>query len=547
MKYLSIQYFTLLSMGILFSLHVQAQDKDFFTEADHFFRTYVSYGMVDYEAIAANPQALEALISQVETRKPQQDNGDQLKAFFINAYNLHVIHAVVQVWPIRSPQEVPGFFDRQKHTTRGQSLTLNQLEKELIFPMFPDARLHFVLVCGAIGCPPLTHFAYRPEQLEKQLDIQTKKALNHPDFVKVDDDRRRVELSQIFEWYTRDFAPRQSELLTYLNKYRYRTLPQDYQVGFYTYDWSLNGRGDALVTADASGSGDDGVIPTQKRSNIQYFTPSILLPKGKVEIKIFNNLYTQTAFRNGESQRVSLDERQTYFTGIIQFNYGISPTSRINIGFETDIFAVRQDQNEGSSPLRVFGNNQDGLNFNKAALGYFGPRIRVAPFRSIPNLSVTSTLLLPLRTDLELFDENDNRRFLAHNRVSWWTQFFYDKSFGKFQLFTEADFLYRFSTDQVSFDQDAFFRTPLTVFFSYFPTSRTTVNVNFQYSPAFAQRINDQGNKRWTYDRYFMQGGMGAKYQLTPEINLELLYTNFFASRNEGAGQTFNFGIVFIR
>ena len=44
-----------------------------------------------------------------------------------------------------------------------------------------------------------------------------------------------------------------------------------------------------------------------------------------------------------------------------------------------------------------------------------------------------------------------------------------------------------------------------------------------------------------------MQGGLGAKYQLTPELNLEVIYTNFFASKGEGAGETFNFGIVFIK
>ena len=48
---------------------------------------------------------------------------------------------------------------------------------------------------------------------------------------------------------------------------------------------------------------------------------------------------------------------------------------------------------------------------------------------------------------------------------------------------------------------------------------------------------------------YFVQSGLGGKYQLIPGLmELELLYTNFWAgSEGEGAGQTYNLGIRFIQ
>ena len=46
---------------------------------------------------------------------------------------------------------------------------------------------------------------------------------------------------------------------------------------------------------------------------------------------------------------------------------------------------------------------------------------------------------------------------------------------------------------------------------------------------------------------YYLQVGAGAKYQLTSSLNLELLYTNFITGVSNGAGQTYNLGLRYIR
>ena len=229
------------------------------------------------------------------------------------------------------------------------------------------------------------------------------------------------------------------------------------------YDWSLNALTKASVGGNLSEDGSSGL------SNIQRFTPSVLLRKGQVEAKLFNNLYTQTAFRNGEQELVDLNQRQSFYTGIFQFNYGVDRNSRWNLGFELNVHGVRYDADPSSSFLKVLGNDPNNLDFRKMAVSYAGPRIRFAPFRSIPKFSITSTFLFPLRNDLELLDDTGNQRFLAHNRASWWTQIFYDYSFGQFQLFTELDFLLRLPTDEVSFTQEAFFRYSGNSLFQLFP------------------------------------------------------------------------------
>ena len=532
------KYVFLLCFGFLsLSLSAQENTGSFFEEADQFFSQHVREGKIDYQQITADPKELYQLVRQVITYNLDDKNESTQKAFLINAYNIHVIKSVVDAWPIGSTQQVDGFFDAKKHVVAGESYTLDELEKQFIFGKFPDPRLHFVLVCAAIGCPPLTTFAYTPDSLESQLDQQTYKALNRSSFIQVNDAKQTVGISQIFQWYPKDFKVEHPTVLSYINSHRNDLIPDNYKISYYPYDWTINALGSLPGLVNPSG---------QASSNIQQFTPSVLLKKGQVEIKVFNNVYTQTAFRDNERQKVDLGQRETFYTGIFQFNYGVSQDRRWNVGFELDYQGVRLDQDLDSSPLRVLGTSTDNLIFQKHALTYIGPRIRFAPFRNIPKFSLTSTLQIPVSNDLELFADGQ-RRFLAHNRVNWWTQFFFDKTFGQWQLFTEVDFLYRFPTNQVSFNQDAFFLTPVIAFLSYFPNPKVTLNVNAQYWPTFQGLPGNSAGEGFSLSGDFVQLGIGGKYQLTPEVNLEVIYTNFATSRNNGAGQTFNFGIVFIK
>ncbi len=46
--------------------------------------------------------------------------------------------------------------------------------------------------------------------------------------------------------------------------------------------------------------------------NLQSITPSSIMKKGQVEIKLFNNLYTQQAFYNSSSEKQEIGFRETY-------------------------------------------------------------------------------------------------------------------------------------------------------------------------------------------------------------------------------------------
>jgi len=212
----------------------------FFSEADMFFSKHVKGGSVDYKAIQKKPEQLKRLASAIAAFDLKNADRNTEMAFWINAYNILVIQSVVNNYPIKSPLDVKGFFDTLKHLAAGEKLTLNEIENKKLREKFRDPRIHFVLVCAAQSCPPIINQVYLPAKLDEQLDARTKANLNDDDFIQVDSKARKVAISEIFKWYELDFITGGNTVLQYINRHRNEKIPEDYEVGFYQYDWSLN-------------------------------------------------------------------------------------------------------------------------------------------------------------------------------------------------------------------------------------------------------------------------------------------------------------------
>ncbi|GAA3577984.1 hypothetical protein GCM10022395_28350 [Snuella lapsa] len=211
----------------------------FFTEADAFFKANVVNGKVAYAAIKDNSGQLNRLLRLAETFTVSDKDESICKAFWVNAYNISVIKGIVDNYPIKSPLDKAGFFDRDTYKLAGEALTLNAVEHENLIAVYKDARFHFVLVCGALGCPPLISEAYMPATVDAQMDLQTKKALNGS-FLKVNSKRKRVEVSQIMAWYKKDFTANGATEIDFINRYRTEGIPNNYKLTYFTYNWNLN-------------------------------------------------------------------------------------------------------------------------------------------------------------------------------------------------------------------------------------------------------------------------------------------------------------------
>jgi hypothetical protein len=271
----------------------------------------------------------------------------------------------------------------------------------------------------------------------------------------------------------------------------------------------------------------------QGQSIIQTYTPSRLLPKGSWEVKLFNNLYTETRGAN-ENGEVSSRPRATFLTNILEGFVGVSPNARVNAGvivnFRSSLISSAEMEHPALDALR-YANNEE---FARSGVSYIAPSVRFTPFRSLPRLSFQSSLMLPV-----FEEESVNGVFFAERSTIWANKVYYDHSFanGDWQLFTELSFDYLFGPDEESYANDSGFM-PVSVFLSYFPSSNLTFYVNAQH----ARRI-DLGNN---FSQHFTLAGVGAKYQLTDALNLEISHAQFLIGNSSGLGATYNIGFRYV-
>ncbi len=230
MKHLLL--FTLLILTPFF-----AQSQNLFGDTDSFLKKYVDNGLVNYDVINNNTGELNNLVEAIaDFPLSKADKNTQL-AFYLNTYNILAIKNVINNYPLASPLDIDGFFDKLTHTVAGKDLTLNQIENDIIRPVFNDARIHFALVCVAKGCPKLAADAFTTDNVQQQLEKLTVNAMNDPQFIRVKGNT--VLASEIFKWYAVDFGDTKASILKYIDKYNNIDL-SGYSLDYYRYDWQLN-------------------------------------------------------------------------------------------------------------------------------------------------------------------------------------------------------------------------------------------------------------------------------------------------------------------
>jgi len=170
------------------------------------------------------------------------------KAFWIDVYNMAVIQGVLQYGPehLESVMHIEDFFSRSVYPIGGENLSLNAIEKQRLYQTYPDARLHFALVCAAQSCPPLYDEPFSDtDDLDRLLDSLTAESINDTLFVQFDHHRGEVLLSKLFDWYQKDYEKDAGSVLEFIAKYHQEgdaLLQRTWKKNFRDYDWSLNQR-----------------------------------------------------------------------------------------------------------------------------------------------------------------------------------------------------------------------------------------------------------------------------------------------------------------
>ena len=252
-------------------------DRDIFSNErfDRVLERFVDQrGLVDYSELRNDPNDLEAYYRTVATYSPDSHpdlfpDAKHILAYWINAYNVGAIKTVLTYYPIDSVLDVKtpallfflsdkaGFFFFQRLTFGGKTTSLYYLENQIIRKRFDDPRIHFAVNCASLGCPRLPQRAFSGDDLDRQLDHETRLFLAEERNFKIDHNEKAIYLSSIFQWYEKDFTNwyrrtypgRPADLLSYIDLYltteksaELRKIADSYDVRFVPYDWRLNDR-----------------------------------------------------------------------------------------------------------------------------------------------------------------------------------------------------------------------------------------------------------------------------------------------------------------
>lgn len=189
-------------------------------------------------------------------------------AFWVNLYNVIVIHGVIELNIRDSVKEVPRFFRRMHYLIGGYSYTPDTIEHGILranrrppdslFRLLGsrdprlrhslgemDPRVHFALVCASSSCPPID--IYTAENLDRELDQAGRSFVGGGGLI-LDRETGSVRLSRIFDWYKEDFGKSLPERLRFLAGFVYNRDDAEYiranadtlRVKYQPYDWRLN-------------------------------------------------------------------------------------------------------------------------------------------------------------------------------------------------------------------------------------------------------------------------------------------------------------------
>ena len=208
-------------------------------------------GRVDYKGLLASRATLDAYTKSIAEVDFNAFGSDAKFAILVNAYNAYTLTLILDNYgKIKSIRDLKDPWGSKNYVVGGETVSLDNIEHNLLRPIFKDPRIHFAVNCASIGCPPLADFAFTADKLQQQLDTVTFGALKNPRYAKVEGDT--LVLTSIMKWYGEDFskegwAPRAESVAEFAGIYGSEDVKAlvakkggKTTVSFGDYDWNLN-------------------------------------------------------------------------------------------------------------------------------------------------------------------------------------------------------------------------------------------------------------------------------------------------------------------
>lgn len=148
-------------------------------------------------------------------------------AFWLNAYKACMLQHVADHYPIE--RDVVGFsqrvrnmatsrpdnsvwwirnvFDGEFCTVAGEERPPDEIEHEIIRPVFEEPRIHFAVNCAAYDCPQLREEACVGDRLEETLDDPVERLMAMSRHFRVEDGNPpTLRVNRVLDWFSEDFG-----------------------------------------------------------------------------------------------------------------------------------------------------------------------------------------------------------------------------------------------------------------------------------------------------------------------------------------------------
>ncbi|MDY7098323.1 MAG: DUF547 domain-containing protein [Pseudomonadota bacterium] len=188
---------------------------------------------------------LASYLSAMQAVAIEDYGTDEQFAFWVNLYNAATVDVIVQNLPLKSIRDIgilgTGPWKRDAVTVSGRTLSLDNIEHDILRPEWQDVRIHYAVNCASIGCPNLATKAFTGSNLEEMLEAAAKSYINHPRGF--GGEPGKIIASNIYNWYEVDWGSEQA-VLDHAREYAegptVALLEGAERISKYDYDWSLN-------------------------------------------------------------------------------------------------------------------------------------------------------------------------------------------------------------------------------------------------------------------------------------------------------------------
>ena len=201
-------------------------------------------GFVDHKGLKKDEGKLDTYLGYLEKTFAENSWSDKRKkSFWINAYNAYTLKLILDHYPLKSITSISikGKTAWKSPIAKigGKVYTLDQIEHDNLRKTLFDPRIHVGVNCASISCPKLSNKAFTEKNIDTELNRLMTEFVN--DGTKNLYGKKRIEISQLFNWYKDDFTKKGS-VIDYINSFAKTPVKPNAKIRYLEYNWNLNGK-----------------------------------------------------------------------------------------------------------------------------------------------------------------------------------------------------------------------------------------------------------------------------------------------------------------